>query len=307
MSDSSSNTGCHDERVTRGAQVAVREVLPRDGFQDLQYRVPVEDKLAVIAALHAAGHRWIEVTSMVRPEWVPQFADAEQVLRACGVFEDLRRSVFVPNRRGLERALSIGCEEASFAIAATDELSIANFARDRETMLGEVVSAAVAAREAGVAASVTIGGAFGCPYEGNVDLSTVLHLATTLASSGVEVVFLADTIGSATVDTVAEAFAALRAACPDIELGVHLHGGAGALDRVDAALDNGATVIDAASGGYGGCPFVPHAPGNVPAELVVARLVERNMTCSLDAVSALAAATGARRILEEVRARVATG
>ena len=281
----------------------MREVLPRDGFQDLDYPVPADRKVAAIGALYAGGHRWIEVTSMVRPEWVPQFVDAEEVLRTCAEFVGLRRAVFVPNRRGLDRALAIGCEEASFAIAATDGLSVANFGRDRATMLAEVTAAAAAARDAGLDASVTIGGAFGCPYDGKVELTTVLQLAAALVSSGVDVIFLADTIGSATVDTVADAFRALRTECPDTDLGVHLHGGVAAIDRVDAALDNGASVIDAASGGYGGCPFVPHAPGNVPSESVVARLAERGFPCDLDPAGAARGAMEARRILEEVRDR----
>jgi isopropylmalate/homocitrate/citramalate synthase len=282
----------------------VRDVLPRDGFQDLDYHVPAPEKLAVIVALHNAGHRWIEVTSMVRPEWVPQFADAEAVLGACGALPGLCRSVFVPNRRGLDRALAIGCEEVSFAVATTDALSRANFNRDRDAMLGEVLGAAAAARAAGARASITIGGAFGCPYEGDVALDTVLGIADSIAGSGVDVVFLADTIGSATVGTVAAAFSALTDRHPELRLGVHLHGGPAAVDRVDAAIDAGASIVDVATAGLGGCPFVPSAPGNVPAEVVVARLAARGIPCDLDPSAAARAAAEVARILEEVRRSV---
>ena len=201
--------------------------MPRDGFQDLGYIVPPSDKIAVIAELYAAGHRWIEVTSMVRAEWVPQFVDAEEVLMACAEFGDLRRAVFIPNRRGLDRALGVGLDEASFAVAATDGLSTANFGRDRAAMLDEVITSGAAARDAGVATSVTIGGAFGCPYEGDVELAVIVELADALVDSGIDLVLLADTIGSATVDSVAVSFAALHQRFPRTTLGVHLHGGSG--------------------------------------------------------------------------------
>ncbi|HZQ26228.1 MAG TPA: hypothetical protein VFA94_00895 [Acidimicrobiales bacterium] len=256
--------------------VRVREVLPRDGFQDLDFFLPTDAKVAIISALWSAGLRWVEVTSMVHPKWVPQFTDADEVLarvRALAL-HDLVAAAFVPNRRGLDRALAVGVDEVSFAVASTDKLSEANFRMDRAAATEELLQAAALAREAGADVSVTIGGAFGCPYEGDVPVARVADIARELAAEGIETVLLADTIGNATVPAVERIFGLVKQACPDVELGAHFHGGEAALACVAAAVDQGATVLDAALGGFGGCPFVPAAPGNVPTEAVVGWLGE---------------------------------
>ncbi|MDQ1503865.1 MAG: hydroxymethylglutaryl-CoA lyase [Actinomycetota bacterium] len=272
-----------------------REVLPRDGFQDLDFFLPTETKVEIITALWSAGLRWIEVTSMVHPKWVPQFTDAEEVLARARQIEGLQTAVFVPNRRGLDRALAVGVDEVSLAVAGTDKLSEANFGMDRAVATAEVVRTAAAARQAGADVSVTIGGAFGCPYEGDVAPARVAEMARALAGEGIPTILLADTIGSATVAGVERLFATVASSCPGIALGAHYHGGAAAIDNVAAAVANGASILDSAIGGYGGCPFVPHAPGNVPTEAVAAWLGQ--------GASALAeCAVEVHRIIEEARA-----
>jgi hydroxymethylglutaryl-CoA lyase len=213
---------------------------------------------------------------MVHPKWVPQFPDADEVLtrvRALGL-DGLVTAAFVPNRRGLDRALAVGVDEVSFAIASTDKLSEANFRMGRAAATDEVLQAAALAREARADVSVTIGGAFGCPYEGDVTPEHVADMARGLVDGGIEVVLLADTIGNATVGAVERIFGLVAEECPSVELGAHFHGGEAALACVAAAVDQGATVLDAALGGFGGCPFVPSAPGNVPTEAVVGWLGE---------------------------------
>jgi hydroxymethylglutaryl-CoA lyase len=283
----------------------LREVLPRDGLQDYASHVPTATKIAIVERLHAAGMRWIEVTSMVHPRWVPQFSDAEQVLAAANGLDGLVASVFVPNRRGLDRAVAHGVAEASLAVAATDTLSRENFAMDRAEALAEILRVIAEADRAGIRSTVTIGAAFGCPYEGPVAAADVVELARTLADSAVSAVLVADTIGCATEDQVPELVASVVAAVPDRPVGVHLHG-AGATADVVRAVGAGARIIDSSTTGLGGCPFVPDAPGNVATELVLAGLAAAHVTTGLDLDAVTAAALDINRFLQEVSTHVSS-
>lgn len=279
--------------------VRLREVLPRDGLQDYASHVPAATKIAIIERLHAAGMRWIEVTSMVHPTWVPQFSDAEQVLAAVSGLEGLLASAFVPNRRGLDRALAHGLGEASLAVASTNTLSRENFAMDRAEALAEILWVIAEADSAGIRSTVTIGAAFGCPYEGAVAPTDVVELARALADSAVSAVLVADTIGCATEGQVPDLVSKVVAAVPDRPVGVHLHG-AGATADVIRAVGSGARIIDSSTTGLGGCPFVPEAPGNVATELVLAGLVAEHIDAGLDLDAVSVAARDINRLLQEV-------
>jgi hydroxymethylglutaryl-CoA lyase len=283
-----------------GTAVAIREVLPRDGFQDLDVRLPTDTKVAVVEALWGAGLRWIEITSMVHPKWVPQFADAEAVLAAVRELDGLTSSVFVPNRRGLDRALGAGATEVSLVVASTDALSRENFAMERDAALAEIVAVSEDAAAAGAQVSVTIGGAFGCPFEGAVSAETVRALVTAVAAAPVDSILLADTIGVARPDDVARLVGAVADLVGDRPLGVHLHGGAGAVTGVLAGVGAGATLVDASTTGLGGCPFVPDAPGNVSTEQTVAALHAAGIATGVSPSALDAAATEIRRLLDEV-------
>src|SRR5262249_27762560 len=141
--------GRRGSRDAMSTPVRIRDVLPRDGFQDEAQTIPTATKVEIVERLWAGGLRWVEVTSMVHPRRLPQFADAEEVLAAGGRLARLVRSVFVPNRRGLERALAVGAEEVSLALAATDTLSRENFGMDRDAALAEVLAVIDAATAAG--------------------------------------------------------------------------------------------------------------------------------------------------------------
>jgi hydroxymethylglutaryl-CoA lyase len=283
----------------RAGTVRLREVLPRDGLQDYAFHVPATTKIAIVERLHAAGMRWIEVTSMVHPKWVPQFSDAEQVLAAVNGLDGLVASAFVPNRRGLDRAVGHGVDEASLAVAATDTLSRENFAMDRAEALTEILRVVAEADSAGIRSTVTIGAAFGCPYEGPVAADDVVELVRRLVDSAVSAVFVADTIGCATEGQVPDLVAQVVAAVPDRPVGVHLHG-AGATADVIRAVDAGARIVDSSTTGLGGCPFVPDAPGNVATELVIAGLVAEGVDAGLDLDAVTAAAHDINRLLQEV-------
>jgi hydroxymethylglutaryl-CoA lyase len=291
--------------VSAAPAIEIREVLPRDGFQDLDRHLPAATKIAVIGRLHAAGLRWIEVTSMVSPKWVAQFADAEEVLGAARALDGLKASVFVANRRGLERALAVGADEISLALAATDTLSRENFNMGREEALAELGAVAAAARAAGAEVSLTIGGALGCPYEGTVAPADVAALAARAVELDPATLFVADTIGVGTPAAVGAVVRAVREAAPGPRLGVHLHGGDASTAGVLAAIEAGASVVDSALAGFGGCPFVPEAPGNVSTEAVASALDAAGLAHAEDTAALLAAAAEVRAMIDAVPAEVA--
>lgn len=281
--------------------VTLRDVLPRDGLQDLDYFVPTPMKVEMIARLRAAGMRWIEVSSMVSPQWVPQFADAEAVVSTAQGLDDLRLSVFVPNTRGLQRALQVGVDEVSLAIATTNKLSEENFAMSHHDALAEVSNVARAALDQGVGTTVTIGAAFGCPFEGPVEPARVLELVKHLIDLGVENIFLADTIGAASPAEVGELVARVVAAAPGVRAGIHLHVKHDSADGVVEAVRAGATNIDVSTSGIGGCPFIPDPPANVSATAVAARLANEGIDCGQQLSALQSAELDIQRILEEVR------
>jgi len=284
--------------------VTLRDVLPRDGLQDLDYVVPTPAKVEIIARLRTAGLRWIEVSSMVSPRWVPQFADAEAVVSAAQDIDDLRLSVFVPNTRGLQRALQVGVDEVSLAIATTNKLSEENFAMSHQDALAEVSKVARIALDQGVGVTVTIGAAFACPFEGPVDPARVLELVKHLIALGVENIFLADTIGAASPTEIGELGARVVATAPAIPVGIHLHVRHDSADGVVEAVRAGAINIDVSTSGIGGCPFIPDPPGNVSATAVAARLAEEGIDCGQQLGALQSAELDVQLILEEVRERV---
>jgi hydroxymethylglutaryl-CoA lyase len=252
------------------ADIEIRDVSPRDGLQDHAQFVPTRIKAELVRRLVGAGVRSIEITSFVSPKVIPQLADAAELceqLRA----EDLsgvRLSAFVGTASWLDRALAWDLDEVSIAVPATDAMSEANFRRDTATMLTE--AAAMRRQAPDLAMSATIAVAFGCPYDGAVSVERVLELADSLADAGFERILLGDTIGVANPAQVTRVVASLTERFPEIAIGGHFHDSRGAaVANVVAAVGAGASVIDAALAGIGGCPFAPGAAGNVSLEDVV--------------------------------------
>jgi len=249
----------------------LRDVCARDGLQDLASHIPTALKAELVKRIHAAGVRSIELTSFVSPKAVPQLADAAELVALLppDVLDGTLRSVFVANRHGLERALGAGVDEISTTIPATDGMTQANFRRDRDQMLAEVI-AMRAAIPSSTAASVTIAVAFGCPFDGVVPPTLVIQLAHQLAEAGYARILLGDTIGVGNPHQVHDLFGQLSAELDSITLGAHFHDARGVgIANVVAALDAGARLVDSALGGLGGCPFAPGAAGNVATEDVV--------------------------------------
>ncbi|MGR3934308.1 hydroxymethylglutaryl-CoA lyase [Streptomyces sp. BRA346] len=252
------------------ARVRIHEVGPRDGLQNEKALVPVALKAEFIRRLADAGLATIEATSFVRPEWVPQLADAEQLMP---LIDDVRARlpVLVPNQRGLDRALALGAREIAVFGSATEAFAKANLNRTVDEALAMFEPVVTAAREAGVTVRGYLSMCFGDPWEGPVPISQTVSVSRRLIDMGCDEVSLGDTIGVATPGHVQELLATLgEAGIPADRLAVHFHDTYGqALANTLAALQYGVTTVDASAGGLGGCPYAKSATGNLATEDLV--------------------------------------
>ena len=265
------------------AEVTIYEVGPRDGLQNEARNVPTADKIRFIDALVAAGIRAIEITSFVSPKWIPQLADAAEVARGVHRPTGVRMSALVPNRRGLDTALSSGMKEIAVFLSASETHNKKNVNKtiaDTLTAFDDVVPAAIAAK---VPVRAYVSTVFGCPYEGEVDPERAVELVGRLRDMGVYQVSLGDTIGVANPQQTEEVLARVLAKHPADVLAVHFHDTQGtALANCLVALQMGITVIDSAAGGLGGCPYAPGASGNLATEDVVAMLHSMGVKTGID-------------------------
>jgi hydroxymethylglutaryl-CoA lyase len=271
------------------SQVTVVEVGPRDGLQNEDARVDTSAKVAYIEALAAAGLRRIEAVSFVHPGRVPQMADAEAVMAALPRRPGVRYAGLVVNRRGLDRALAAGVDEINMVVVATDTFSERNQGMPVAGAIAAFSAVATAAEAAGVPVTLTVGAAFGCPFEGEVAPERVAGIVRRCADAGLAEVALADTIGVGVPADVRERVDAVRSvtAAP---LRCHFHntrntGYANAL----AAVEAGVRVLDASSGGIGGCPFAPRATGNIATEDLAYALRRSHVATGIDIGRLLAA------------------
>jgi hydroxymethylglutaryl-CoA lyase len=260
------------------------EVGPRDGLQNERTVVSTADKLELIARSIAAGARRIEVTSFVNPTRVPQMADAEAVCAGLPERADVTYIGLVMNARGADRAIATGRINQLGAVAvSTDKFAMANQGQTSDESVDAAKAIIAKAKDAGLTGQATIGASFGCPFEGEVSEARVVEMARRLAEAGPVEVALADTIGVADPAHVARLVAAVRAAIDPLPVRVHFHNTRGTgLANVWAAVGAGATVIDAALGGLGGCPFAPGAAGNVSSEDVVYMLERAHIATGMD-------------------------
>lgn len=254
--------------VTGSRSVRVCEVGPRDGLQNEPDVLAPALRAELVERLVGAGIREIEVASFVDPRRVPQMSGAEEVVAAVTRVPGATYAGLALNERGYERLLATGLDEARFAFGATESFNMRNQGASVEESLESALQIAARAREDGLRSAVTISVAFGCPFEGRVDEERVLRLARRVAETAPDTIVLADTIGVATPTHVRRLLG--RVAELGVPVGGHFHdtrstGYANAL----AALEAGATVLDASIGGLGGCPFAPRATGNIATEDLV--------------------------------------
>jgi hydroxymethylglutaryl-CoA lyase len=280
--------------------VRIREVGPRDGFQNEPEVIDTADKVRLIGMLADAGLRRIEVTSFVRPDVIPQLADASDVLEALEPRDGVAYSVLIPNRKGLENALPLidRFQEANFFLSASETHNRRNVNRPVEKSLADLEDTIGAAVEAGLRCEGVISTSFGCPYEGEVPIDRVLDIAQRLAAFGCAEIAFGDTTGMANPRQVAEFFGRAREELDGVELTAHFHNTRGqGLANALAALEAGVDSFESSFGELGGCPVPPGSTGNVSSEDLVSMLEEMGVATGVDLPKLIAASSEAQRVL----------
>ena len=282
-------------------RVAIREVGPRDGFQNEPEVVPTDEKVRLIELLAASGLRRLEVTSFVRADVIPQLADGAEVLERIEVPDDVSLSVLVPNERGLDNALALRerFHEVNVFLSATESHNRANVNRSVEESLAGLDRVLGRARGEGLRCEAVISVAFGCPYEGHVPPARVFEIARRLNAAGAQEIGFGDTTGMANPAQVREFFPAARAALGDeVELTAHFHNTRGqGLANVLAALDAGVRSFESSFGELGGCPVPRGATGNIATEDLVSMLHEMGVETGVALERLLEAARAAQDVL----------
>jgi hydroxymethylglutaryl-CoA lyase len=253
-------------------RVTIYEVGPRDGLQNEKAVVPAGVKAEFVRRLAAAGLETIETTSFVPPTWVPQLADASELLELLGEAGlGPRRPVLVPNERGLDRALEAGVGAVAIFGSATETFARKNLNRSVAESVEMFAPVVTRAREAGLWVRAYVSMCFGDPWEGPVPVEQVVDVSQRLMDLGCDQLSLGDTIGVGTTGHVSRLLDALGAAGLGADsVGVHFHDTYGqALANTMAALRHGVTVVDASTGGLGGCPYAKSATGNLATEDLV--------------------------------------
>jgi hydroxymethylglutaryl-CoA lyase len=265
------------------AEIEIVEVGPRDGLQNESVLFSTQQKLEFIRRAIDSGVRRIEVASFVNPKLVPQMADAEAVSAGLARRDDVTYIGLVLNKRGALRAIEAGLDELGAVCAASDGFAQRNQGQSSDESLQMCCEVVRLARQEGRRGQITISTAFGCPFDGEVDPQRVVDMAKIAAASGPVEVAIADTIGVAGPRDVADLVARVKTAIAPLPVRVHFHNTRNTgLANVWAAVNAGASTVDASLGGLGGCPFAPRATGNVPTEDVIYMLERSGYHTGLD-------------------------
>ncbi|HEY8680932.1 MAG TPA: hydroxymethylglutaryl-CoA lyase [Candidatus Dormibacteraeota bacterium] len=250
-----------------GEVIRFVEVAPRDGFQNWPDAVSTEIKERLVRDLLGAGVETVEATSFVSPKWVPQMADAEELMRRLGPELQSRLRVLVPNRRGFSRAVDAGASAVVVNVAATDGFNRRNLNRTVDETLAEITAVCADAAAAKVEVVGSLSVAWGCPYDGPVGKEQALDVARRLLAAGCDRLSIADTIGVAHPGAVSELCHDAIAEFGVGRVAVHFHDTRGlGVANVLAALEAGVREFEGSLAGIGGCPFAPRATGNVCSE-----------------------------------------
>jgi hydroxymethylglutaryl-CoA lyase len=282
------------------AAVKLREVGPRDGFQNEPEVIATDDKVRLIEMLAATGLRRLEVTSFVRADVIPQLADAGEVLERAQIPAEVAVSVLIPNRRGLEAALAHRerIDEVNVFLSASETHNRHNVNRSVEESLQALEGVLADARAAGLRCEGVISTSFGCPYEGDVDPARVFEIAGRLAAAGAVEVGFGDTTGMANPAQVGDFFARAAGELPGVELTAHFPNTRGqGLANVLAALQADCGSFESSFGELGGCPVPAGATGNIATEDLVSMLHEMGIETGVDLGKLLGAAREAQRVL----------
>ena len=288
--------------------VRIREVGPRDGFQNEPEVIPTAEKVRLVELLARTGLRRLEVTSFVRPDVIPQLSDAAEVLGAVDVPADVAISVLVPNEKGLDTALALldahprarpAFDEVNVFLSASESHNRANVNRSIEESLIGLERVLPRARAAGLRCEGVVSVSFGCPYEGRVEPARVFEIAERLIAAGAREIGFGDTTGMANPLQVRAFFTAARERLGDeVELTGHFHNTRGqGLANVLAALEAGCSSFESSFGELGGCPVPAGATGNIATEDLVSMLHEMGIETGVDLDALIAAARAARDVL----------
>jgi hydroxymethylglutaryl-CoA lyase len=282
------------------ASVRIREVGPRDGFQNEPEVIATGEKVRLIEMLGETGLRRIEITSFVRPDVIPQLADAEQVLESVRLPGHVAVSVLIPNQRGLERALTHRerFHEINGFLSASETHNRKNVGRSVQESLAGLERTFARARSEGLRCEGVISVAFGCPYEGQVPRDRVFSIASRLAAAGASEIGFGDTTGMANPLQVREFFVAAFEALPGVELTAHFHNTRGqGLANVLAAMQAGVDSFESSFGELGGCPVPAGATGNIATEDLVSMLHEMGIETGIGLPALIEASRAVQAIL----------
>ncbi len=291
LSSSSSKAKAMTERVT------IVEMGPRDGLQNEAEIVPTEAKIALVDKLSACGFARIEVTSFVSPKWVPQMADARDVMAGITRRPETHYAVLTPNFKGFKAAMEAKADEVAVFAAASEGFSRANINATIAESLERFQPIMLGAKSAGIPVRGYVSCVTDCPYDGPMAPEAVADVTEKLLRMGCYEVSLGDTIGAGRPETVATMLEAVLEIAEPSRLAGHFHDTHNrALDNISVCLEQGLRVFDAAVGGLGGCPYAPGAKGNVATEAVVAMLEDAGFSTGIDRDCLASAAAYAREL-----------
>ncbi|KPV42431.1 hydroxymethylglutaryl-CoA lyase [Alicyclobacillus ferrooxydans] len=250
--------------------IDITEVGPRDGLQNEERILSVEERIDIITNLVKAGMKSIEAVSFVNPKIVPQMAGAEEVVRQLPRIDGVRYAGLVLSEKGMKRALDCELDELNVVLAASSTFNYKNSRRTREEALRELTPLIKEGKKSGFVVNAVIGTAFGCPFEGHILFADILQLAKQFLDSGADKLTLADTTGLANPAQVMSSVKEFKTSFPTVDLGLHFHNTRGlALANAHAGYLAGVRRFDSSIGGIGGCPFAPLSVGNVSTEDMV--------------------------------------
>jgi hydroxymethylglutaryl-CoA lyase len=281
-------------------RVHIREVGPRDGFQNEPETIATPDKIRLINALGRAGFTRIEVASFVRPDVIPQLSDGVEVLRGIDVPDDVARMVLIPNSRGLDNALAVRdlFEEATLFVSASETHNARNINRTVAETMADVAVMGKRIVAEDLTFCAVIATSFGCPFEGPVPMGRVLDLAEQFAAAGATEIGFGDTTGMCNPAYASRFFAAAIERLPGIEVTAHFHNTRGqGLANAYAALEAGCTSFESSFGELGGCPVPAGSTGNIATEDLVSMFHEMGVDTGLDLDAVIEAAREAQSVL----------
>ena len=279
--------------------VEIFEMGPRDGLQNEKRLIPTAEKIALVDCLSRAGFKRIEVASFVSPKWVPQMADSGEVLAGISRRDGVSYAALTPNMKGFDGAVAARADEIAIFGSASEGFSKANINATIAESLERFAPVAEAAKAAGIPVRGYVSCVSDCPYDGATPPEKVAEVAAVLLAMGCYEISLGDTSGQGTPESISKMLGAVLQEVPPEKLAGHYHDTAGrALANIEASLEQGLRVFDAAVGGLGGCPYAPGAAGNVATEAVNDRLNGLGYDTGLDPEVLAEAAAMARAMRE---------